>query len=260
MAGAASRAFTRALTRPLGSPRSRFRSHGRPARGGVGGHPGRRPYVASPAARAGRRRRRPPCPRAPRSLPPGPAAAARGRCRRRRERPAGGDEPSVEVIVPFRDRPDLLERCARSLLERSAYERLVVRLVDNGSEDPITAELLASLQHHARVTVDADRPPVQLLGPRQRRGPPLRRRCARLPRTTTPRPSTRTGSRRCCARPAGPRSAPSRRCSPFPTGASSTPASRSACTVGRATRSPAWRRRTRRRSAERSTARATGWP
>jgi hypothetical protein len=43
--------------------------------------------------------------------------------RRRVRRPVPG-EPSVEVIVCFRDRPDLLRRCARSLLERTAWERL----------------------------------------------------------------------------------------------------------------------------------------
>jgi FkbM family methyltransferase len=76
--------------------------------------------------------------------PVGPAAA----------RPAA--EPAVEAIVCFRDRPELLERCARSLLERTAYERLTLRLVDNGSAEPATAELLAGLGADSRVTVDRD--------------------------------------------------------------------------------------------------------
>jgi O-antigen biosynthesis protein len=65
-------------------------------------------------------------------------------------------EPLVEVIVPFRDRPELLERCARSLLERTAWERLRVRLVDNGSADTSTLELAARLASDTRVTVDTD--------------------------------------------------------------------------------------------------------
>ena len=39
----------------------------------------------------------------------------------------------------FRDRPDLLERCVRSVLEVSTYERLSLRLVDNDSRESTTA-------------------------------------------------------------------------------------------------------------------------
>jgi O-antigen biosynthesis protein len=62
-------------------------------------------------------------------------------------------EPTVEAIVCFRDRPELLERCTRSLLERTAYDRLSVRLVDNGSEEVRTADVLDRLQEDPRVTV-----------------------------------------------------------------------------------------------------------
>jgi GT2 family glycosyltransferase len=59
----------------------------------------------------------------------------------------------VEAIVCFRDRPELLARCARSLLDRTAYERLTLRLVDNGSQEVATADALDRLQRDARVTV-----------------------------------------------------------------------------------------------------------
>jgi len=65
-------------------------------------------------------------------------------------------EPAVEAVVCFRDRPDLLERCARSLLDRTAYERLTLRLVDNASADPATPALLARLEADPRVSVDRD--------------------------------------------------------------------------------------------------------
>ena len=48
-------------------------------------------------------------------------------------------EPSIEVIVCLRDRPELLRRCVDSLLEQTDYERLAVTLVDNGSQEPRTA-------------------------------------------------------------------------------------------------------------------------
>jgi len=89
----------------------------------------------------------------------------RPRSRNRAGRPAGGEprqrrgmdrEPSVEVIVAFRDRPELLERCARSVLDRPAYERLRLRLVDNASTDVRLKPLIERLSRDSRVSVDVD--------------------------------------------------------------------------------------------------------
>ncbi|HEY1275481.1 MAG TPA: glycosyltransferase family 2 protein [Thermoleophilaceae bacterium] len=68
-------------------------------------------------------------------------------------------EPHVEAIVLYRDRPELLERCARSLLERSTYERLTLRAVDNASTEPETAELVARLAGDPRVIAERDARP-----------------------------------------------------------------------------------------------------
>lgn len=65
---------------------------------------------------------------------------AAGRARRVR-RPVAGD-PRVEVIICFRDRPELLARCVDSLRTRSEFERLHVALVDNGSVETETHALL----------------------------------------------------------------------------------------------------------------------
>ncbi len=65
-------------------------------------------------------------------------------------------EPAVEALVLFRDRPELLERCAASVLERSSYERLTLRLVDNASTDPGVPPLLERLGRRERVTVQRD--------------------------------------------------------------------------------------------------------
>lgn len=78
--------------------------------------------------------------------------------RRRIRRPPAG-EPAVEVVVCLRDRPQLLERCTRSVLERSTYERLRLRLVDNGSAERQTADLLGRLAGDERVSVSHDPSP-----------------------------------------------------------------------------------------------------
>jgi GT2 family glycosyltransferase len=71
-------------------------------------------------------------------------------------RPALRREPEVEVIVCFRDRPDLLRRSVHSLLEVTAWDRLRVRLVDNGSESPATARLVEELARDDRVAASRD--------------------------------------------------------------------------------------------------------
>lgn len=83
-----------------------------------------------------------------------PAAAG---LRRVERRPQG--EPLVDVVVLFRDKPELLERCADSVLQRSTWERLRLRLVDNGSTDPRVAELLRRLERDPRVVATRDERP-----------------------------------------------------------------------------------------------------
>jgi O-antigen biosynthesis protein len=74
----------------------------------------------------------------------------------RRVRRAIAGEPSVEVVICFRDQPALLARCVVSLLGRTRYERLSVALVDNGSRDSQTAALLDGLAPRPRVRVLRD--------------------------------------------------------------------------------------------------------
>ena len=104
---------------------------------------------------------------------------------RRVRRPLVG-EPTVEVVVCFRDRPDLLERCARSLLERTEYERLSLCLVDNASSDPAPSGCWRGWPRDPRVRVVVDPSPfnfaalnnraLRALGGRRRRVPQQRHR------------------------------------------------------------------------------------
>jgi GT2 family glycosyltransferase len=61
--------------------------------------------------------------------------------------------PLVSVVIPFRDRPDLTQRCLDSFLEAPGHDNVEFVLVDNGSTEPETAALLrqASADHRVRV-------------------------------------------------------------------------------------------------------------
>lgn len=48
--------------------------------------------------------------------------------------------PRISIIIPTRDRVDLLRMCISSILERSTYENYEIIIVDNGSERPETKE------------------------------------------------------------------------------------------------------------------------
>ena len=65
-------------------------------------------------------------------------------------------EPLVDIVVLFRDKPELLERCVRSVLSGTAWERLRLRLVDNGSSDPQMGELLRRVSGDERVVLTRD--------------------------------------------------------------------------------------------------------
>ncbi len=62
-------------------------------------------------------------------------------------------QATVSVIIPIRDRPDLLARCLDGLLHHTAHPVHQVIIVDNGSEQPATHALLARLTEDPCVTV-----------------------------------------------------------------------------------------------------------
>jgi GT2 family glycosyltransferase len=64
--------------------------------------------------------------------------------------------PLVSVIIPTRDRADLLGPCMDGLLNGTGYPRLEVLIVDNGTVDPDAIALLDRLSADARVRVLRD--------------------------------------------------------------------------------------------------------
>ncbi len=62
-------------------------------------------------------------------------------------------EPLVSIVVPTRDRPDLLRTCTDGVLNRTDYGRVELLLVDNGTEDSDALALLDALSRDPRVRV-----------------------------------------------------------------------------------------------------------
>jgi GT2 family glycosyltransferase len=62
-------------------------------------------------------------------------------------------KPLVSLIVPTRDRADLVAQCADGVLNRTAYAPLELLIVDNGSVEPKTRALFDRLRADARVRI-----------------------------------------------------------------------------------------------------------
>ncbi|MEW6261314.1 MAG: glycosyltransferase, partial [Thermodesulfobacteriota bacterium] len=68
--------------------------------------------------------------------------------------------PLVSILIPFRDRADLLEKCILSILEQSSWPTFEIIGIDNGSSAPETVKLKRRLADmDARVTFLAYREP-----------------------------------------------------------------------------------------------------
>jgi GT2 family glycosyltransferase len=59
--------------------------------------------------------------------------------------PLPASDPLVSVIIPTRDRSDLLAQCVEGILHRTDYCNLEVLIVDNGSVEPATLTLFDQL-------------------------------------------------------------------------------------------------------------------
>jgi GT2 family glycosyltransferase len=53
-------------------------------------------------------------------------------------------EPKVLIVIPSRDRADLLERCVQSIIQASTYNRYELLVVDNDSKERRTRDYLSS--------------------------------------------------------------------------------------------------------------------
>ncbi|MEZ5786309.1 MAG: glycosyltransferase [Xanthobacteraceae bacterium] len=63
--------------------------------------------------------------------------------------------PHVSIIIPTRDRPDLLRRCIDSILTKTSYPDFDVTIVDNESREKDTIDFLDALKDHPQASVIA---------------------------------------------------------------------------------------------------------
>ena len=61
--------------------------------------------------------------------------------------------PKVSIVIPTRDRVDLLRTCVDSLLDLTTYRDFELLIVDNGSVEAATKAYLASVSDHPRVRI-----------------------------------------------------------------------------------------------------------
>ena len=56
-------------------------------------------------------------------------------------------EPKISIIIPTKDKIDLLKRCIDSIERKTTYKNYEIVIIDNGSEEQVTQEYLKITQH-----------------------------------------------------------------------------------------------------------------
>lgn len=67
--------------------------------------------------------------------------------------PVPDDHPMVSIVIPTRDKVELLQRCVESILERTTYRAYEILVVDNQSGDGAALDYLRTIAGHPRVRV-----------------------------------------------------------------------------------------------------------
>ena len=68
-------------------------------------------------------------------------------------------QPTVDILIPTRDRSDLLQRCVESILSLTDYDNYTITVVDNDSKEAQTEafhEKMSSLAHYHRINFAGD--------------------------------------------------------------------------------------------------------
>jgi GT2 family glycosyltransferase len=54
--------------------------------------------------------------------------------------------PLISIVIPFKDKPELLDMCIHSILEKSSYQNYEIIGISNNSEENTTFEMMATLE------------------------------------------------------------------------------------------------------------------
>ena len=73
--------------------------------------------------------------------------------------PVPQPQPSVSLIIPTRDRVDILKVCVDSILNKTDYSGYEIVIVDNGSSEPETFEYFESVKKTGKVRIVRDELP-----------------------------------------------------------------------------------------------------
>lgn len=60
-------------------------------------------------------------------------------------------QPKVSIIIPFKDRPDLLKQCVGSILNKTTYKNFEIILLSNNSEEQETHDLIKEMKRDDRI-------------------------------------------------------------------------------------------------------------
>ena len=63
------------------------------------------------------------------------------------------EQPTVTIIIPTKDKVDILKRCIDSIIDRSTYANYQIVIVDNGSEEAATFDYYQALNAQSAVTI-----------------------------------------------------------------------------------------------------------
>lgn len=67
--------------------------------------------------------------------------------------PINGSPPLVSIIIPTKDKGDLLQSCIKSIFRRTNYSNFEIIIMDNGSTDKKTIRYLEKLNRDRRISV-----------------------------------------------------------------------------------------------------------
>ncbi len=65
-------------------------------------------------------------------------------------------EQLVSIIIPTRDKIDILSRCISSILKKTSYKNYEIIIIDNGSVEPTSLQYFTKIQEHKNITVVRD--------------------------------------------------------------------------------------------------------